>query len=59
MGFDFDAHVRSMRATGSEEMIPELYRQLFALERWFFLDDPTRERTPLLWNFPGGPSLPT
>jgi len=54
MGFDFDAHVRSMRTTRSEEMIGELYRQLFALERWFFLEDPSQEHTPLLWIFPNG-----
>jgi hypothetical protein len=54
MPFDFDAYVRAMRATGEQPMIAELYRQLFALERWFFLEDAARNAQPVLWQFEDG-----
>jgi hypothetical protein len=55
MTFDFDAHVRAMRSSGSADMISELYRPLFALERWFFLQH-AAENTPVLWRFEHGPN---
>jgi hypothetical protein len=43
-----------MRSKQSEELIGELYRQLFSLDQWFFLCEPDNPRAPVQWEFPDG-----
>lgn len=50
----FDSIVARMRSQRSEELIGELYRQLFSLEQWFFLCQPENRRVPVEWVFPKG-----
>jgi hypothetical protein len=50
----FDELVTEMRAQQSEELVGELYRQLFALKQWFFLCDPDDPQSPVQWQFEEG-----
>ena len=50
----FDGIVIEMRAQQSDELIGELYRQLFSLDHWFFLCEPDNPRAPVQWEFPDG-----
>lgn len=50
----FDRIVTEMRSTRSEELIDNLYSQLFSLDQWFFLCKPGNENTPVQWEFPEG-----
>ncbi|OKH19573.1 hypothetical protein [[Limnothrix rosea] IAM M-220] len=47
----FDAIVKRMEAEQSPETIRELYRNLFALEEWFFLCRSDSEETPVQLQF--------
>lgn len=50
----FDEIVTKMRLKQSEELVGELYRQLFALEQWFFLCEPDDSHVPIQWVFQDG-----
>lgn len=52
----FDKIVTEMRSKQSEELIGELYRQLFSLDQWFFLCERDNDRAPVQWEFPDGMS---
>ncbi len=50
----FDAIVTEIRDVQSEDLIEQLYRQLLALPRWYFLCEPDDARKPVEWVFPDG-----
>jgi len=50
----FDQIVVEMRERRTDEMVEVLYRELFALETWFFLCEPDNVQAAVQWTFSDG-----